>query len=164
MVSHPLSMREALGSIPSVSMSCARAARRKAQQAGQTSNGDMQDNTGYSSVGRACDCRRLQQLDGPGSIPGGRIFGIQGRVAKTNLQRNKAHPDLNQGPADMQSAAPTTEQCTQLLTTTPRHNRTPSHATAQSPPATETNTHTHKPQPTKGAQRQFGRVVKASVC
>ena len=28
----------------------------------------------------------------------------------------RAHPDLNQGPADLQSAALTTELCTQMLT------------------------------------------------
>ena len=27
----------------------------------------------------------------------------------------RAHPDLNQGPADLQSAAPTTELCTQMM-------------------------------------------------
>ena len=30
--------------------------------------------------------------------------------------RMSAHPDLNQGPADLQSAALTTELCTQMLT------------------------------------------------
>ena len=29
--------------------------------------------------------------------------------------RNRAHPDLNQGPADLQSAALTTELCTRML-------------------------------------------------
>ena len=50
----------------------------------------------------------------PGSIPGGRIFGTQDRIANTNLQRNRAHPDLNQGPADLQSAALTTELYTHV--------------------------------------------------
>ena len=31
-------------------------------------------------------------------------------------QAERAHPDLNQGPADLQSAALTTELCTQMLT------------------------------------------------
>ena len=36
------------------------------------------------------------------------LVGHQGRML------NRAHPDLNQGPADLQSAALTTELCTQL--------------------------------------------------
>ena len=31
-------------------------------------------------------------------------------------KRKRAHPDLNQGPADLQSAALTTELCTQMTT------------------------------------------------
>ena len=30
-------------------------------------------------------------------------------------KRKRAHPDLNQGPADLQSAALTTELCTQMI-------------------------------------------------
>ncbi len=38
------------------------------------------------------------------------------RIAKHNIQikQQRAHPDLNQGPADLQSAALTTELCTHI--------------------------------------------------
>ena len=35
--------------------------------------------------------------------------------SKFELRSKRAHPDLNQGPADLQSAALTTELCTRLL-------------------------------------------------
>ena len=71
--------------------------------------------TGYSSVGRASGCRRLQQSDAPWFDSGGRIFETQDHIAKTNLLKYRAHPDLNQGPADLQSAALTTKLCAQML-------------------------------------------------
>ena len=37
-------------------------------------------------------------------------------VGSERASHRRAHPDLNQGPADLQSAALTTELCTQMLT------------------------------------------------
>ena len=65
-VSHPLSMWEALGSIPSVSI--LRNTPRPRQPRPPPPNlqpTPTNSNAGYSSVGAASDCRRLQQSDGP---------------------------------------------------------------------------------------------------
>ena len=60
----------------------------------------------------------------PGSIPGDRIYVrlmqemrrawtlLQKKESGLSLPERRAHPDLNQGPADMQSAALATELCT----------------------------------------------------
>ena len=43
-----------------------------------------------------------------------RVFGVD-QVTSIHRPRERAHPDLNQGPADLQSAALTTELCTHLV-------------------------------------------------
>jgi hypothetical protein len=60
----------------------------------------------------------------PGSIPGDRIYVrlmqdmqrvwalLQKKSICFSLPERRAHPDLNQGPADLQSAALATELCT----------------------------------------------------
>ena len=60
----------------------------------------------------------------PGSIPGDRIYVrlmqqmrrawtlLQKKATGLSLPERRAHPDLNQGPADLQSAALATELCT----------------------------------------------------
>lgn len=44
-------------------------------------------NSGYSSVGRASDCRFCRHQMVPGSIPGGRIYGYGGHVRQELFQK-----------------------------------------------------------------------------
>ena len=85
---------------------------RGPRHAGLTSNDDMRGNTGHSSVGRAPNCRRTQQSDAPWC--GSALPAIWGPMSdcESKLAKHRAHPDLNQGPADLRSAALTTELCT----------------------------------------------------
>ena len=53
--------------------------------------------TGYSSVGRASDCRVLQQSDGPWFDSGWPDFHCTGRASRVNLRR-PARTNFNQKP------------------------------------------------------------------
>ena len=44
-------------------------------------------NSGYSSVGRASDCRFCRHQMVPGSIPGGRIYGYGGHVRQNFFKK-----------------------------------------------------------------------------
>ena len=48
--------------------------------------------------------------------PRGEEFQAAHKAWQTKVHHRRAHPDLNQGPADLQSAALTTELCTHMLT------------------------------------------------
>ena len=50
-----------------------------------------------------------------GAVAAERRFGLIDLQAAPAVRQRRAHPDLNQGPADLQSAALTTELCTQML-------------------------------------------------
>ena len=117
-VSLLFSMWEVLGSIPSVSMLKAAAARHTQKVKITNRSKNAKNNTGYSSVGRASDCRRLQQSDGhwfDSEWPDICKTATPETNSDLHTARQRAHPDLSQGPADLQSAALTTELCTWLL-------------------------------------------------
>ena len=66
-------------------------------------------------AGRA-RCRREVHAGVSAPHPGG-----EGRETRNEMKLKRAHPDLNQGPADLRSAALTTELCTQLEATAALH-------------------------------------------
>ena len=95
---------------------------RGPRHVGLTSNDDMRGNTGHSSVGRAPNCRRAQQSDAPWC--GSALPAIWDPMShcESKLAKHRAHPDLNQGPADLRSAALTTELCTRVRNRTHNNN------------------------------------------
>ena len=73
------------------------------------------------------------RAEDPDSVPGGGVCtdctaavctaavgtaSAHRRSAAFYISSKRAHPDLNQGPADLQAAALTTELCTQMTLTT----------------------------------------------
>ena len=81
---------------------------------------------------------------------------LQVTVVKWNM---RAHPDLNQGPADLQSAALTTELCTQVLVGVSRSNKLQTVLPKKGPESrsTTTNLRRLKPSSTQAVSVATGR-------
>ena len=91
------------------------------------------------------------------------------RTALTTTEE-RAHPDLNQGPADLQSAALTTELCTQVLVGVSRSNKLQTVLPKKGPESrsTTTNLRRLKPSSTQAVSvatgRPKGKTLEEGVC
>ena len=76
------------------------------------------------SLSSACASTQFQKVRPLAAKEAEALFQLCLWLQVTEVKWNmRAHPDLNQGPADLQSAALTTELCTQVLVGVSRSNK-----------------------------------------